>query len=194
MLHPTQADQDRFSALFSEIFSDLNATIYSMLPDRAAPEEVLQNTAVVLWEKSRAVTDPLEFRKIAFTVMRFQVLSYKRDRLRDRLCFDEGIISLIVDPGTLVETTFSNERDILEKGLQALSQEERELLFSAYQPGVKITHLASQQGKTPMSLYKKIQKIRTRLIDHIRAEEDRERLPTAKSEEERPVRTAFCER
>ncbi len=144
-----------------------------MLPDRTASEEVLQNTAVVLWEKYRDVVDPLEFRKIAFTVMRFQVLSYQRDRLRDRLCFDEGIVSLIVDPGTLSENSFSQEQELLEKCLLTLTQDERDLLFAAYQPGVKITQLASQQGKTPMSLYKKIQKIRTRLIDCIRLEQDR---------------------
>lgn len=168
---PSKSDQDRFSAFFMSVFSDLNAAIYSMLPDRGAVEEVLQNTSVVLWEKYWEVEDELEFRKIAFTVARFQVLSYRRDRMRNRMLFDEGIVSLLVDPATISKAYLTKEQEILEKCLLSLTAEERELIFASYQPGVKITEMAAREGKTPMSLYKKIQKIKARLFKIMQSEQ-----------------------
>lgn len=146
--------------------------IHSTVPDSEAVEEILQNTAMVLWEKYGQVDDPIEFRKIAFTVVRYQILSYRRNRARNRLLFDEGVVSLIVDPGTVPEADFSHEEELLRKGLMSLSPEERELILAVYQPNVKITQLAKEQGKTTMSLYKRIQKIRTHLIKYVRAEQD----------------------
>ncbi len=174
MTPPSKAEQDIFSRRFSELFSDLNTTVRSIVPDREAVNEILQNTATVLWEKYWNIDDPSEFRKVAFTIVRYQILSYRRDRARNRLLFDEGIVSLIVDPGTTLDTAFSRERELLDQGLSSLTKEERELILAAYQPGVKITRLAEQQGKTAMSLYKKIQKIRATLLKNVRSEQKKQ--------------------
>ena len=54
--------------------------------------EVMQNTAAILWKKFDQLDNPENFRRWAFGVARFEVLSYRRDKARDRHVFSEELL------------------------------------------------------------------------------------------------------
>lgn len=170
MHDPSKTDQERFSSFFSEVFPDLNASLRSLVPNGGESEEILQNVAMVLWEKYHDVLDREEFRKLAFTVLRFEVLSYRRDRMRNRLVFDDAVISLIVDHSTEKKQAFNLRQELLHKYAARLSEEDRELLFDVYRSGATVADLAKQQGKSAVSLYKKMRKIRKTILENIQTE------------------------
>jgi RNA polymerase sigma-70 factor (ECF subfamily) len=167
---PSEEERERFTQLFSELAPDLNASIRVLVYDMNNVKEVLQNVAVILWEKYWNIADKTEFRKIAYTVLRYELLAYRRDKARERLVFDESVIALLVDQSSVEEQEISRERELLEKFMATMVAEDKELLFSAYQSQVKIKDIAKNRGKTPMTMYKRLQKIRAELFEFITEE------------------------
>ena len=68
------------------------------------------------------------------------------------------------------------ERRALEACLHKLPHEQRELVRSAYAPGVRIDALAARLGRTAMSLYKSLHRIRLILMECTRRELAKEEL------------------
>jgi RNA polymerase sigma-70 factor (ECF subfamily) len=162
--------QQRFAQYFAELQPALRVSLRMVVPDSEASAEILQNVAVVMWEKYPEVSDKVSFRKIAYTVMRYEILSYRRDKARNRVICDESVIELLVDESSISPPQMTREQELLEKHIARLSAEQKKLLLDAYQPDVQINLLAKEQGKTPMALYKKLQKIRSKLLKGIQEE------------------------
>ncbi|MCL2347188.1 MAG: sigma-70 family RNA polymerase sigma factor [Planctomycetaceae bacterium] len=167
---PADIHRQSFTRLFSEIIPDLIASVKALIFDGEATNEILQNAAVVLWEKYWDVSEKADFRKIAFTVVRYEILSFRRDKARNRVVFDESLIDQMIDQSSRLEPLLTREQELLQKFIALLPHKDRQLLHDFYQSGRQVNEIAHEQGKTPMSLYKKLQKIRASLLESIRAE------------------------
>jgi RNA polymerase sigma-70 factor (ECF subfamily) len=62
------------------------------------------------------------------------------------------------------------EEKALEKCITKLPEKHRTLIQQAYSKGTKIDKMAERAGRTPMSLYKALHRIRIALADCIRAD------------------------
>lgn len=74
-----------FSKLVTESQQRLYAYIYSLIGHTASSWDVLQETNLVLWEKRENFKEGTNFQAWAYTIARFQVLSFLRDKTRDPL-------------------------------------------------------------------------------------------------------------
>ena len=150
-------NHDQFLRLYVDNEESLRGFIRSLVPSLEDAKEVMQGTAAVLWRKFEQLDSPDNFRRWAFGVARFEALSYRRDKARDRLVFSEVEADLI-----------DLEAKALEKCITKLPQKQRALIQQAYSPGTKIDKIARRDGRTPMSLYKALHRIRIALADCIR--------------------------
>ena len=123
---------------------------------------------MVLWRKFGELNTEEDFRRWAFGVARYEVLAYARDKARDRLVFGEDVFELLADQAAEASETLEAQREALEHCLKKLAPRERVLVETAYAPGVRIDHLAQETGRTPMSLYKALHRIRLSLLDCVR--------------------------
>lgn len=57
------------------------------------------------------------------------------------------------------------ERNALEVCVDKLSADQRKLVYTAYEPKVKMNDLARELGWTSMALYKKLHRIRLQLME-----------------------------
>jgi RNA polymerase sigma-70 factor, ECF subfamily len=156
--------QDQFIRLFTANGPAIRGFVRSLVPTRDDAAEVMQEVAVVLWRKFAEVGED-DFRRWAFGVARLQVLTWKRDKARDRHVFRSDVIELLADQSNESADALEEQRDALETCLKKLPTRRRALVLQAYTPGVKINDLASRMGRTPMALYKELQRIREALID-----------------------------
>jgi RNA polymerase sigma-70 factor (ECF subfamily) len=74
-----------FATLITASQRKLYAYIHSLLDNSAAAWDVLQETNVVLWQKQAEFRPGTKFDAWAFTVARFQVMAWLRDRKREPL-------------------------------------------------------------------------------------------------------------
>jgi RNA polymerase sigma-70 factor, ECF subfamily len=167
---PDDSHHHQFLRLFAENEAAVRVYIRAMLPSRADAAEVMQEVAVVLWQKFGEFDGARDFRKWAFGVARLEVLAFRRDRARDRHVFDDALLAQLADEAAAASGRHDAQREALETCLQKLTTQQRELVLRAYAPHTNIGALADERGQTPMSLYKVLHRIRQALLDCVRRE------------------------
>lgn len=161
---------DQFLRLFMEHEEALRLFVRSLLFNQEEAREVMQEVAIVLWRKFDDSMDSLSFRRWAFGVARMEVLSFRRDRARDRHHFGDDIAELLERTVQEESNTLELERSYLERCVRKLPVDQRDLVNAAYEPGVRMNDLAHQLGWTAMALYKKLHRIRLQLMECVRQE------------------------
>jgi len=78
-------DNTEFAQHITEHQRNLFGYIYSLLGNDASSWDVLQETNMVLWRKQEQFQAGSNFKAWAFTVARFQVMAFIRDRKRSPL-------------------------------------------------------------------------------------------------------------
>jgi len=159
---------DQFLRLFAAHEPALRTFVRSLLPALADVSEVMQEVAVVLWQKFAEFDATRDFRKWAFGVARYQALAYLRDRTRDRHIFDDELVGRLADEAVAAGPRHEAQREALETCLQKLPAHQRELVLSAYTKGTRMDELAAQRERTAMSLYKLLHRIRQLLLECVR--------------------------
>lgn len=156
---------DRFIRLYVANEESLRGFVRSLVPTREDAREVMQEVAAVLWRKFDDQASDEDFRRWAFGVARFEALAFFRDRARDRHVFSDETITLLAQEVESQADPLEAERRALDDCLRKLPETQRALVQAAYAPDVRIDDLASSMGRTAMSLYKLLHRIRMTLVD-----------------------------
>ena len=85
--------------------------------------------------------------------------------MRDRLVFDDDVLELLAAEVTDHADDYAAERAALDECLGKLDAAQRKLLDAAYAPGARMDELAAAAGRSPMSFYKALHRIRIALMD-----------------------------
>lgn len=142
----------------------LTGFLVSLLGNRTAGDEVLQETNLVLWKKREDFEMGTNFKAWAFKIARFQSLAFlKREKRRPEFTFDEEVIGKLT---VEAESTFveNDDREIaLDTCLEKLPEEDRELIRDHYYSGLSMADHAEQAGRTVGALRQVLYRIRNTL-------------------------------
>jgi RNA polymerase sigma-70 factor (ECF subfamily) len=155
--------------LFLRLFTALRTFVRSLVPLVADANDVMQEVAVVLWQKFGEYESSEDFRRWAFGVARFKVLSWQRDRRRDRHLFGTDLTELLATEGEIHASRLERQREALRLCLEKLPTDQRQLVDAAYAPGGRIDQLARLAGQTATAFYKRLHRIRMALVECTRA-------------------------
>ncbi|MEM9479914.1 MAG: sigma-70 family RNA polymerase sigma factor [Verrucomicrobiota bacterium] len=162
------AAQDDLYELFVQRFarheSDIRRFLRSLLPSWGDVDEVVQQTAIVIWRKFDQYDPETNFMKWACVIARFEALSHRRKMAKDRLVFSEDLLELMADEGAEELNERDKEHVALEACLEAMSEKQRNFLIVAYTPGVKVKELAEQAGSTAAAFYMRLKRLRHQLM------------------------------
>ena len=174
---PDPEQHNQFLRLYVDNEESLRGYVRSLLPTLEDAREVMQNTAAILWKKFDQLDDPENFRKWAFGVARFEVLSYRRDKARDRHIFSEELLLQLAGEAEKFSEQTIDEIRALKKCLNKLPEKQRALVSEAYSDKIKINEIARREGRTAMSVYKVLHRARMALAvcvqNTLQAEEGR---------------------
>jgi RNA polymerase sigma-70 factor (ECF subfamily) len=165
---PPEQKQQQFLRLFMANEAAVRAFVRSLVPTLDDANDVMQEVAIVLWEKFAEYESSEDFRRWAFGVAKFKVLAWRRDRMRDRHLFGEEATELLASESERHSERLESQRSALQDCVEKLSSERRELVRAAYAPGVRIDVLSAQLGETAMAVYKKLHRIRVSLSECVR--------------------------
>jgi RNA polymerase sigma-70 factor, ECF subfamily len=170
---PSSIQHESFLRQYAEQEVALHMFVRSMLRTRQEASEVMQEVIVALWQ---GFDSAQEFRPWAFGVARNTVRMHQRRCSRDRHVFDDELSNRLADLTVRAEPEHALAREALERCLQKLTSDEKELVLSAYSKGTRIDDLAILRGRTPMSLYKWLHRIRRSLLECVQRTLAREEL------------------
>jgi RNA polymerase sigma-70 factor (ECF subfamily) len=126
-------------------------------------DEVIQNVAVVLWKKIEQFDPDTEFMKWACIVAKYEVLSYRRSKARDRLSFSDEVFEIMAEEGREELEQREDELRVLESCVQKLKPAQTKLIQACYTRGLKVKDLASDMRTSPGALYERLNLIRKKL-------------------------------
>ena len=161
--------QQSFLRLFIACEPAIRGFVRSLVPTVADSNDVMQEVAIVLWQKFAEYKTTEDFRRWSFSVAKWKVLSWQRDKMRDRHVFGAETLELLAEEYEGQTEALEARREALRDCLGRLPANQRALVDSAYAPYARIDTLAAQIGVTAMALYKKLHRIRALLVDCTRA-------------------------
>lgn len=154
---------ETFVRLFTQHERDIWRFIRSLVPNSTDTDDVLQQSAIVLWRKFEQFDTSTNFMKWACVVARYEALAYRRKVARDRLVFSEDILSLMADEGIEELDARSAEKDALTFCLGKLNDQQRKFLTLAYTSGIKTKDLAEEAGSSAAAFYMRLKRLRHQL-------------------------------
>lgn len=170
-------DTEEFVKLLAQYDREVFRYIFTLLPERAAAEDVLQETAAALWRKLPQYDRDQPFLPWAFRFAHLEVLKHRKRTSRHPLLFDDALLAELAERRAHDQSLLEMRRKALDVCLDSLAAEERRLIESRYVATQTVAELAEQTSTPVKRLYNALDRIRRRLMECIRRRLREEGLP-----------------
>ena len=161
--------QASFVANFARDHRRVYAFICTLLPQPTDAEEVMQETAIVMWSKWSQFDPTSDFVRWGCGIARLEVFRFLRENRRQGgVVLSEDIVDLISVEFQRQQENESDRRTALLTCLSELSDEQRRLLTQRYGQQISAQQLAEQRNCPVRTLYKTLRRARERTRDCVR--------------------------
>lgn len=141
--------------------------VLTLVPDPQAAEEILQQTNVVIWEKTKEIAAVENFSAWASKIAYFQTLAYLKKIKRDRLHFDNELIGKIATAVNERQTSLDDRVEALRGCLRKLSDKDRDLIHRRYESGASLDGISEVVSRTRGAIKQALYRIRGALMQCI---------------------------
>ena len=146
-------DNSIFVQLYSSNFIRIRAFILSLVPNVTEAEDILQETARVMWQKFDQYEPGTNFASWAVTIAKFEVLKYRR-KYNSKAPLGSDILDIIAeeDHGPKIE---ENERlEALRGCLKKLNDKDQNLIRFRFEQRITARELSKQIGVAMNTIYR----------------------------------------
>lgn len=147
----------------------LRGLVRCLLVRPADVDDVLQEVNTVLWEKASEFQAGTDFWAWASQIARFKALNHLRKYSRDRLVFDERVLSELADLAQERLAQVDRRREALEHCLNLLPPAQRQLIDLRYAGGHAIESIGEMIGRPQASIRQTLYRVRQALLDCIQS-------------------------
>lgn len=173
---PSKKDDD--SEAFVELMTRYQGHLYgyalSLTADPEAANDLLQETNVVLWENWREFEPGTNFKAWSFRIAHFQFMALRQRRLRDRLCFSDGLVTAIAVEAKELDETYEQRVASLASCLEQLRPRWREIIRLRYSEGLAVQGMATKIGLSANAISQLLFRARKSLIECVKRVQDKE--------------------
>jgi len=152
-----------FVELLTQHQRKLYGYIYTLVPNAADSDDLLQETNLVLWKKNLEFQLGTLFTAWAYRIAFLNVKNFIKTKGRSRVYFNEELLSQLSDlhfDRTNVHSIYSM---LLIHCLGKLSSASQQLLRLRYDGSRNIQQLAKEMGRSAGSIYNALSQIRRKL-------------------------------
>ncbi len=157
-------DNEAFVRLLTRHERDVFRYIVSLMPVGGDPNDVMQETAILLWKKFGEFDQTRPFLPWAMRFAYFEVLKQRKRIGRNRLVFNDGLLETIAADYAAEEPALRQRRRALDACLAKLSSADRDLLRRRYASAATVSDLAVELGRSVHKLYYALERIRENLM------------------------------
>ncbi|MBI1375542.1 MAG: sigma-70 family RNA polymerase sigma factor [Phycisphaera sp.] len=163
-----QDRQDNFVRVLTDRQPALYGYIFSLLPNRDAAWDVLQETNLSLWKKCDGEEEIHNLDALAHEVARYEVMTWLTKNRRDKLRFSDEVVRLMAEDAA-ARPARADKRAALRECLRDLPEHTRELVQRRYAPGGSVQTLADALGRSTAAVSQALYRVRNalkRCIEH----------------------------
>lgn len=174
MTNASPANDCNFGRLFVQHEARLYGYIRSLVVHRADAEDLLQETASVLWQKFDQFEPGTNFLAWAMCIARHQVQHFRRQEKHNVLQFTDAFQELLAADTVAESARLSDLQNLFHGCLGKLPPSDLELFKLRYVTESTTNSLAEKLGRPASTIYNAIRRIRQSLADCVRRELDKE--------------------
>ena len=139
----------------------IRAYIYTLVHNWAATDDLLQETAKVMWVKFSEFERGTDFGAWGLKIARYHVLNYIRQHAQKTI-FNTDLIEKISDQA---EAYLKDDRrcDALRQCVAKLDEDDRQLIQLRYEIGATVKDVAERVGRGVKRVYHALNRIHTQL-------------------------------
>jgi RNA polymerase sigma-70 factor (ECF subfamily) len=171
MTDSKQISNAEFAARYAAVQRTLYAYLFTLVPNAADADDVMQETAAALWTKADEYDPDQPFLNWAMTFARFQAMKFRKYSARHRsrtVALSDAVVDALADTDEFAWNDMTRRAKALEGCLAKLQARDQELVQSRYCQGSSIHAVAGHDERLAARLYKRLQRIRQLLADCIR--------------------------
>jgi RNA polymerase sigma-70 factor (ECF subfamily) len=171
---PVSPDRD-FGRLYAQYQTRLYGFIRTLLANHSDAEDVLQETASVLWRKFGDFQPGSSFLAWGLEVARYQAMSFqKKQRKETAQQFSEAFVQALANETVAQSARLADLRTDLDECMGRLSAEDRDIFERRYCTEVTTQAVARHFGKPATTIYSALARIRQTLVECVTAALGRE--------------------
>ena len=152
--------QKNFLKRFLADETRLRAYFIAVTGTASDADDLLQETAVVLWRKYEQYDQSREFLPWALGVARLEAMKWRQRKARSKLVFSEEAMSLLSETAERMEKTPDERLPALRNCLERLPPDSLSTLLLRYEKGESLENMALKLSKTIGAVMTKLSRIR----------------------------------
>jgi RNA polymerase sigma-70 factor (ECF subfamily) len=159
----SSAAQQRFLSLFLRSEREVFRYVAALVPNMTDAEDIVQQTAMALWEKFEAYDPAQPFTPWACRFALNKTRQWIERRQRWQALLDRGLAEELAQRRQELQPDFELRLKRLEVCLRKLPHGQRSLVEGYYYERADVEELAGRSGRTVAATYKMLQRIRQSL-------------------------------
>ncbi|HEV8544288.1 MAG TPA: sigma-70 family RNA polymerase sigma factor [Verrucomicrobiae bacterium] len=158
------AAQQRFLSLFMRSEREIFRYVAALVPGVLDAEDIVQQTAIALWEKFDAYDPAQPFTPWACRFALNKARQWIERRQRWQVLLESGLAEELVQRREALRPEIEIQLRHLESCLGKLPKDQRELVEGYYYHRTGVEALSDSSGRTVQATYKALQRIRQSLL------------------------------
>lgn len=157
--------RDSFVNLLTANHNRIYAYIITMVPHDSDADDLMQETATLMWKNFDRFEPGTNFVSWAVTIAKFQVLRYrKKEHRRNRLLLSSETYDLLIEETEKMQDEKNVRLGALRECLKKLSDKERQFLKMRYSKGGTAKVVAQYVGLSVDAVYRQGAKLLNMLL------------------------------
>ena len=154
------AAQQQFLSLFLRSEREIFRYVAALVPNMIDAEDIVQQTAIALWQKFDAYDPAQPFTPWACRFALNKARQWIERRQRWQSLLEKGLAEELAQRREELQPEIEEQLKYLESCVSKLPQAQRALLEGYYYERASIEQLAERSGRTAAATYKMLQRIR----------------------------------
>lgn len=159
-----KSKKTHFFGLYNSVQSRLYTYLLTIVHSRNDAEDILQETAILLWEKFDTYQAGTNFGAWALQVARLKALEYQRKH-KSRVLFDMDFYTAVSNRAEDSLSDIDERSAALRFCLEKISESNLKLLTMRYKKDIPVKKIAQLTGRSANGLYQSFSKIFSVLRD-----------------------------
>jgi RNA polymerase sigma-70 factor (ECF subfamily) len=155
----------RFTKLFVAAQPSLYGYLMSLVHDRQAADELIQELAERLWHKFPDYDASRPFVAWGIGFARYLAMEWRRRQRRLPLPLDDATLEALAEAAEQDLPAQDARLEALRDCLRKLTDRQREILRQRYEESTPVAVIADAAHRTPMAVYKAIKQAHLALFD-----------------------------
>ena len=140
------------------------AFILTLVPNLSDAEDILQDTASLMWVKYNENPDIDNFTSWGIRIAHYKVLEFRKKRYRSKVKFTDEVLDEVLGGAVSVNDNLDERFEALQSCLQKLDERDRKLILLKHESHVPTDEIAKQMKMSVASVYKAVPKVRDILV------------------------------